>query len=103
MPSASATNRVGRDQGRHRVYAAISHSIDKLLRISPVGARHGVRAENNLQFLGFEIELNVRRHYARQFPGDVAMTDLAQWHRFEMDNPGTFIKMYQFWMQKKSS
>ena len=29
------------------------------------------------------------------------MTDLAQWHRYETDNPRTFIQMYQFWVQKK--
>ncbi|HXW26917.1 MAG TPA: tetratricopeptide repeat protein [Xanthobacteraceae bacterium] len=58
-------------------------------------------AENNLQFLGFELDSLVRQDYARRFPGDIAMTDLAQWHRYEVDNPRTFIGMYQFWMQKK--
>ena len=58
-------------------------------------------AENNLQFLGFELEPQIRRSYARQFPNDVAMTDLAQWHRYETENPSTFVKMYQFWVQKK--
>ena len=58
-------------------------------------------AENNLQFLGFDIDLQTCRNYARQFPGDIAMTDLAQWHRYETDNPRTFLKMYQFWVQRK--
>jgi len=57
-------------------------------------------AENNLQFLGFDIEAPIRRDYARQFPNDVAMTDLAQWHQYETGNPSTFIGMYQFWVQK---
>ena len=30
---------------------------------------------------------------------DIAMTDLAQWHRYEIDNPRTFAQMYQFWVQ----
>ena len=78
----------------------VFHVQEHRLTLPEIGA---FIAENNLQFLGFDIELNVRRDYARQFPGDVAMTDLAQWHRFEIDNPSTFIKMYQFWIQKKPS
>jgi 2-polyprenyl-3-methyl-5-hydroxy-6-metoxy-1,4-benzoquinol methylase len=58
-------------------------------------------AENNLQFLGFEIDLQTCRRYAQQFPADVAMTDLAQWHQFESENPDTFRHMYQFWVQMK--
>jgi tetratricopeptide (TPR) repeat protein/SAM-dependent methyltransferase len=58
-------------------------------------------AENDLQFLGFETDLATARNYARQFPADVAMTDLAQWHRYETDNPLTFRQMYQFWVQRK--
>jgi tetratricopeptide (TPR) repeat protein/SAM-dependent methyltransferase len=56
---------------------------------------------NGLRFLGFKIDLQHRRAYARQFPEDAAMTDLARWHRYETDNPRTFIQMYQFWVQKK--
>ena len=58
-------------------------------------------AESNLQFLGFELDPQTRRNYGRRFPGDIAMTDLAQWHLYETDNPRTFIQMYQFWVQKK--
>jgi hypothetical protein len=58
-------------------------------------------AENNLEFLGFELDPQASRNYARQFPGDVAMTDLSQWHRYEVDNPYTFSRMYQFWVQRK--
>ena len=58
-------------------------------------------AENNLRLLGFALDPQTLRNYARQFPGDIAMTDLAQWHRYETDNPSTFASMYQFWVQKK--
>jgi tetratricopeptide (TPR) repeat protein/SAM-dependent methyltransferase len=58
-------------------------------------------AESNLQFLGFELDPQTRRNYGRRFPGDIAMTVLEQWHRYETDNPRTFINMYQFWVQKK--
>ncbi|MEI8154360.1 MAG: tetratricopeptide repeat protein [Hyphomicrobiales bacterium] len=56
---------------------------------------------NGLQFLGFELDPQTQRNYARQFPGDTAMTDLAQWHRYETENPRALAGMYQFWMQKK--
>jgi tetratricopeptide (TPR) repeat protein/2-polyprenyl-3-methyl-5-hydroxy-6-metoxy-1,4-benzoquinol methylase len=57
-------------------------------------------AENQLTFLGFEIDPWVRRQYAARFPDDSAMTDLDHWHEFEMENPLTFVRMYQFWAQK---
>ena len=57
-------------------------------------------AENNLQFLGFELDLQTKRDYARQFPSDISMTDLAKWHQYETDNPRTFLQMYNLWVQK---
>ena len=57
-------------------------------------------AENQLTFLGFEIDSWVRRQYAACFPDDSAMTDLDHWHEFEVENPLTFVRMYQFWAQK---
>ena len=59
-------------------------------------------AENELQFLGFTLDPQTLRNYARQFPADTAMTDLAQWHRFESENPYTFASMYLFWVQKRN-
>jgi hypothetical protein len=29
------------------------------------------------------------------------MTSIANWHRFEIDNPGTFTNMYQFWARSR--
>jgi len=56
--------------------------------------------ENNLAFLGFEIEGNVLQAYKRRFPDDRAATNLEQWQLFENENPDTFFGMYQFWIQK---
>jgi hypothetical protein len=28
------------------------------------------------------------------------MTDLNHWSQFESANPGVFIRMYEFWVQK---
>jgi hypothetical protein len=56
--------------------------------------------DNDLAFLGFEIERDVVHAYKRRFPDDPAATNLAHWQTFENDNPYTFGGMYQFWIQK---
>ena len=57
-------------------------------------------AHNNLIMIGFHLDRHVSAAYARRFPSDPAMTDLDNWHSFETENPGQFIGMYQFWLQK---
>jgi SAM-dependent methyltransferase/tetratricopeptide (TPR) repeat protein len=56
--------------------------------------------DNDLAFLGFEINANFLRAYKRRFPDDRTATNLAQWQTFENENPDTFIGMYNFWVQK---
>jgi hypothetical protein len=60
----------------------------------------GFLAEQNLQFLGFDLDPRVLDLYARTCPDDPAMIDLARWHAFECDNPNVFVGMYQFAVQK---
>jgi tetratricopeptide (TPR) repeat protein/2-polyprenyl-3-methyl-5-hydroxy-6-metoxy-1,4-benzoquinol methylase len=57
--------------------------------------------ENNLTFLGFEIDPSIIRSYKLRFPGDRAATNLDQWQIYESENPDTFFEMYQFWIQKR--
>ena len=52
--------------------------------------------EQNLAFLGFELDRDVIDAFRRQFPGPGALTDLDHWHAFETANPRTFLKMYRF-------
>jgi tetratricopeptide (TPR) repeat protein/2-polyprenyl-3-methyl-5-hydroxy-6-metoxy-1,4-benzoquinol methylase len=59
--------------------------------------------EQNLAFLGFDIDPSVLRAYKQRFPDDSAATNLSQWQIFEKDNPDTFIGMYQFWIQKEGT
>jgi SAM-dependent methyltransferase len=59
--------------------------------------------DNNLQFLGFNHATHILRSYHQLFPHDSAMTDLSLWDRFEIENPRTFISMYQFWIQKTAN
>jgi hypothetical protein len=56
--------------------------------------------ENGLLFLGFEMDSATLQAYRRRFPGDPAATNLRNWQAFEDDNPDTFSRMYQFWVQK---
>jgi tetratricopeptide (TPR) repeat protein/ubiquinone/menaquinone biosynthesis C-methylase UbiE len=58
-------------------------------------------AENDLEFLGFEVDPSVLARYRQKFPHDKPMTDLALWHEFESENRRTFAGMYQFWVQKR--
>ena len=59
--------------------------------------------DNGLTFLGFETDNATLQAYRRRFPGDPAATNLSNWQAFENDNPDTFSRMYQFWIQKSSA
>ena len=56
--------------------------------------------QNHLQFLGFILSLATQQNFRRRFSDDVTMTNLANWHIFEIENPATFIEMYEFWIRK---
>ena len=56
--------------------------------------------DNNLLFLGFLIQSEIRQEYIRCFPDDPSGTNLEQWNIFENEHPDTFRGMYQFWIQK---
>jgi 2-polyprenyl-3-methyl-5-hydroxy-6-metoxy-1,4-benzoquinol methylase len=54
--------------------------------------------EQNLQFLGFELSVDVIQRFLQRYPG--RLLDLDCWHAFELDNPATFRSMYQFVVRK---
>ena len=58
--------------------------------------------DNNLVFLGFQIEADVLSVYRQRFPDDQTATNLSQWQIFEHENPNIFFGMYQFWIQKSA-
>ena len=60
-------------------------------------------AENDLDFLGFDVGAATHRHYGLKFPDDLSRTNLDHWQVFETEYPDTFIGMYQFWIQKRRS
>ena len=55
----------------------------------------------DLEFLGVHVHPEIRESYRRVFPDDPAMTSIANWHRYEIANPGTFGNMYQFWVRSR--
>jgi len=60
-----------------------------------------VLERNGLRFLGFTFtNMTVKTQYAEKFPDDSDMTNLDNWHQYELENPRTFAGMYQFWTQK---
>ena len=55
----------------------------------------------HLEFLGFEMRnRNVVRKFKESHANSSALASLSLWHEFELDNPDTFIGMYQFWCKK---
>ncbi len=60
-------------------------------------------AESDLEFLGF-LQFSfpqIHDPYVARFPHDPRGLDLDAWEAFEIDNPATFRRMYQFWAQKR--
>jgi SAM-dependent methyltransferase len=57
-------------------------------------------SEVGLEFIGFELDPPVLHDYRRRFTNDPSATNLLNWAQFELDNPDTFIAMYQFWVQR---
>jgi Tfp pilus assembly protein PilF/2-polyprenyl-3-methyl-5-hydroxy-6-metoxy-1,4-benzoquinol methylase len=57
-------------------------------------------AEFGLQFIGFQVDPRVLIQYRARFADDPPGTNLRNWARFEVDNPDTFVGMYQFWIQQ---
>ena len=51
-------------------------------------------AEQDLTFVGFELDDGVFAKFQEQFPGDDALADLDRWQAYEAVNQRTFIEMY---------
>jgi len=56
---------------------------------------------NNLEFLGFRDMADLHQSYSKAFPDDPQRTNLNNWNKFEIANPDSFRRMYQFWVRKK--
>ena len=87
-------------------FFSLSNCRDMLFHVQ----EHGFtlpQIEGNLQalklrFLGFEMGgQRTFKKFEKSHPGKQALTSLPLWHKFELQNPGTFRAMYQFWCKKK--
>ncbi len=56
-------------------------------------------SELDLDFLNFNVDTAVQQRYAQRYPGELARDDLNCWTQFEVENPSTFIGMYNFYAQ----
>ena len=55
-------------------------------------------AELELDFLKFNVDSAAQQRYSQQYPGELARADLNCWTQFEVENPGTFLGMYNFYV-----
>jgi SAM-dependent methyltransferase len=56
----------------------------------------------NLALGGLQVEASIAARYRKMFPQDAAMTNLANWHAFELEHPYAFAGMYLFWVRRLS-
>jgi hypothetical protein len=75
----------------------VLHGHEKRMTLPDIAA---FLAAEKLEFLGFELDNETHRGFATRFPDPAARKDLEAWHRFETDNPESFIGMYVFWLRK---
>jgi SAM-dependent methyltransferase len=73
------------------------HVQEHQLTLPEIGA---FLQQNQLQFLGFTLPRATQGSYRRRFADAAALTNLANWHVFETENPTTFTAMYEFWIRK---
>ena len=55
-------------------------------------------AELELDFVKFNVDSAVQQRFSRQYPGELARADLNCWAQFEVENPSTFLGMYNFYV-----
>jgi len=57
-------------------------------------------AELELDFLKVDVDPAVQQRFSLQYPGELARGDLNCWTQFEVENPGTFLGMYNFYVHR---
>ena len=75
------------------------HVIERRMKLPDIEA---FLAAEGLTFIGFQLEASTALRYRKMFPHDPAMTNLANWHAFELEHPYTFAGMYLFWVRRRT-
>lgn len=58
-------------------------------------------AELELDFLKINVDSAVQQRYSLRYPGELARADLNCWTQFEVENPNTFLGMYNFYVHRR--
>ena len=58
--------------------------------------------DQNLEFLGFVIDVATMKDFASLYPGEESFLSLDNWTEYEQEHPHTFRAMYQFWTRKSA-
>ena len=58
-------------------------------------------AAEDLALVGLQVETSLSARYRKMFPEDAAMTNLANWHAFELQHPYAFAGMYLFAVRRR--
>jgi len=74
------------------------HVLERRMKLPDIEA---FLAAEGLTFVGFQLEASMTMRYRKMFPRDPAMTNLANWHAFELEHPYTFAGMYLFWVRRR--
>ncbi len=61
-----------------------------------------ILAELELDFLKFNVDWAVQQRYSLRYPGELARADLNCWTQFEVENPSTFLGMYNFYVHRRA-
>ena len=59
-------------------------------------------AELDLEFVQLNVEPAVQERFSARFPGELARSDLNSWTQFEVENPSTFLGMYNFYARRRA-
>lgn len=61
----------------------------------------GMMDQLGLECLNFALnDPKTIRQYKKMFPGDTSLSNMLNWHEFELKYPKTFVGMYQLWCRK---
>ena len=55
-----------------------------------------------LDFLKFNVDPAVLQQYSLRYPGELERVDLNCWTQFEVENPSTFLGMYNFYVHRRA-
>jgi Tfp pilus assembly protein PilF/SAM-dependent methyltransferase len=102
LPAASPARFVTHPIDFYSMSAArdfLFHVQEHVFTLPEIGA---ALIEQNLEFLGFVIDVATMKSFSTLHGGDESFLSLDNWNEFEKAHPHTFRAMYQFWTRKSA-